>query len=637
MKNLFSFLIYFALFASALYGQKDFTNHKVNMDSLVRVSQAVILSDDHTFEINSHKDSEYSVHLRILIKNKGGEKYCKVRLLENEYREVNDIEAAILDTNQRTIKTLDTDDIEENEISSGYVLYAGNSYKSFSLTHNTYPYIFECSYRVDIKSLFFWHDWYPQDEVPVLSSSYKLILHTPISFNYYSVGIDTKPEKNLIGEDSVYTWKLEKIPPRLHEDYMPPESEEQMALYFKSANFILDEYEGNSISWNSFAQWYRDLTKERYELPPAAKDEISNRIKNITDPKEKIKSIYKLHQEKNKYTAIEMGIRGWQPQPAADVYKNRYGDCKDLTTYMVAALKTIGIESYPALALTRDNGIVNKDFPSPQFNHCILCVPLSGDTLWIETTNPYLELGDVPYSIEDIDVLVVKENSGKLERTSVKKSSENVFASTLEGTIDLTGNLNFKTEINTTGNRKNYFKEYLISYDDQDDLEFLHDQLTDNYRYLSLQNFSTQEIFDKIHKYVITLNGVYNKFLPMVDKRVFVNPAIINRKNSKSLPGESVSERKFPVFFSYPYQIIDSVAIELPLGYTLESKPKGSSFENSFGKYFSSFEFNNGKLFYKRFYEIKMNLISLEQYKDFIEFLKQVIAADKTSFVLLKE
>ncbi len=40
-----------------------------------------------------------------------------------------------------------------------------------------------------------------------------------------------------------------------------------------------------------------------------------------------------------------MGIGGYQPHFAADIFRNRYGDCKDKATLLSAMLSTVGVHS----------------------------------------------------------------------------------------------------------------------------------------------------------------------------------------------------------------------------------------------------------------------------------------------------
>jgi transglutaminase-like putative cysteine protease len=76
-----------------------------------------------------------------------------------------------------------------------------------------------------------------------------------------------------------------------------------------------------------------------------------------------------------RYVAIEIGVGGYVPHAAADVLRNRYGDCKDKATLMSALLAVKGIASELALI---DSGNTYSLPERPRlgaFNHVILYVP----------------------------------------------------------------------------------------------------------------------------------------------------------------------------------------------------------------------------------------------------------------------
>jgi len=61
---------------------------------------------------------------------------------------------------------------------------------------------------------------------------------------------------------------------------------------------------------------------------------------------------------------------------------------------MFSLLKEAGIPSNYALIRAGENaGYITADFPSQQFNHVILCVPLAKDTMWLECTSSALMTG----------------------------------------------------------------------------------------------------------------------------------------------------------------------------------------------------------------------------------------------------
>ena len=129
---------------------------------------------------------------------------------------------------------------------------------------------------------------------------------------------------------------------------------------------------------------------------------------------------------------------------------------------------------------------------------------------------------------------------------------------------------------------------------------------------------------------------MYQRFLPQFNDRVFINPSIVNRKSGGNLPKEETAKRKYPVYFYYPYQDIDSVFITMPSAYKMESKPKNKSIENNFGRYAAEFDLKYNQLVYVRKFELLKNYIPLSGYAEFYDFMKQVIEADKSKFVLKK-
>ncbi|HCY76913.1 MAG TPA: hypothetical protein DHV28_13410 [Ignavibacteriales bacterium] len=609
-------------------------NSSENFDSLLQESDAVILEDNFEIEVPDNYTAEYIVSRKILIKNSKADNFCRVVVFESEFQEIEELEASLTNKNGKIIKELESDDIKEADYSAD-AFYSGTRYKYFELHHFNYPFIFEYQYKVTLRTLMLWPDWLPQKNIPTINSTYKLIINPNVKFKYYIRGIDIKPVLKSESSFDVYDWKLENIPATLEEDYISPEDEIQKAVYFVAQKFYTDDYEGSTDSWDDYSDWYRSLTLNRYNLSFDAQEEVFRLIKDVPEPKEKIRILYKYLQKKNRYVAIEMGLAGWQPQSAEQVYLNHYGDCKDLSTYMVAILKVAGIKSYPALALTRDKGIVYLEQPSNQFNHVIVFVPLDNDTVWLECTSAYNDMGDLPSSIEEINTLVIGEYKGELIKTPQKKSYQNKWTSTIKGSFWGAGDLKFEAVIYTSGNQKIYLRNNLVRSNSKDDILFMNDVLSRNYSNLSISDFNSEES-EKVETedYIIRLTGMYSRFVPQMNDRIFVNPGIFNRKSERDLPKEEISKRKYPVYFKYPFKDIDTVVIALPLGYTMESKPQNHSIEKSFASYSTEFELRDKDLVYVRTFEQIKNHIPLNEYPEFYNFMKQVIEFDKAKFVL---
>jgi tRNA(Leu) C34 or U34 (ribose-2'-O)-methylase TrmL len=84
-----------------------------------------------------------------------------------------------------------------------------------------------------------------------------------------------------------------------------------------------------------------------------ATEEIIAKAKEITagknDNYEKIKSIALFIQNNIQYIYADLERGGFTPHSPKEILAARYGDCKDQTILLIALLKAVGIESFPAL------------------------------------------------------------------------------------------------------------------------------------------------------------------------------------------------------------------------------------------------------------------------------------------------
>src|SRR5208282_5589464 len=129
-------------------------------------------------------------------------------------------------------------------------------------------------------------------------------------------------------------------------------------------------------SWDGMGGWYGNLINTRMDSSAAMKQEVSTLTAGKTSLLAKMQAIAVFVQHDIRYVAISLGIGGWQPHAAPDVFSHRYGDCKDKATLMRTMLREIGVESYHVVINT-ERGSVTKDSPAHNaFNHVILAIKL---------------------------------------------------------------------------------------------------------------------------------------------------------------------------------------------------------------------------------------------------------------------
>jgi tetratricopeptide (TPR) repeat protein/transglutaminase-like putative cysteine protease len=139
--------------------------------------------------------------------------------------------------------------------------------------------------------------------------------------------------------------------------------------------------------------------------------------------------VARLHKEV-RYTGIEFGESKLQPQPASEVLKRHYGDCKDKATLLVAMLRAAGV---PADLALLDAGVgmdVRGDLPGMnQFNHAIVYVPAAGSEppLWIDATAEFSAVGTLPYEDRGRNALIIADGTQALTTTPAAKPEDSLL------------------------------------------------------------------------------------------------------------------------------------------------------------------------------------------------------------------
>ncbi len=161
-------------------------------------------------------------------------------------------------------------------------------------------------------------------------------------------------------------------------------------------------------------------------------------------------------QSNIRYVAIELGIGGFQPHAASEVFTQRFGDCKDKATLLSAMLHEAGIESYYVLVNSRRGSITDKTPPHDAFDHVILAIqipadlrdpslqatvahPRLGRLLYFDPTDEYTPVGSLSGYLQAGFGLLVTPDGGELLQLPVLPAGSNSVNRTVRLTLDASG------------------------------------------------------------------------------------------------------------------------------------------------------------------------------------------------------
>ena len=592
---------------------------------------AVIRYNSQRFEIEDESSTVEKDTFVVTVFNKDGQHYGDIFLHYDKFKDINDLDGRILDENGKEIRELDDDDVKDRPEISRYSLYEDSRVKEAELYYNRFPYTVEFTYEIDYDGSINWPSWYSRYSLePVELTKFEVIIPDNYKLRYWCNRKFLKPE--ISKEGKLYTWHAENLK-KLSYDAID-EDFEDVATIVKIApsDFEVEGYEGDMNSWKDFGLWAYDLFKNKNNLTEAVKKEISLLIAPADNPMQKVLKLYKYLQNTTRYVSVQLGIGAWQPFDAMYVHDRGYGDCKALSNYMVSLLQLAGIKSYPVLINNGDHRLpLIKEFPSNQFNHVVVCAPLEKDTVWLECTSQNMLAGDIGWSNENRQALMLTPEGGMIVNTPKSRSDQNIIQKKIEVTFS-TSTASINGLIKWGGDEqtvvRGIVKEEVPKKREKWILESF--EVPD----VKIKNYSFGIANDSSDQVKLKLNLILPKYATISGSRIFFNPNLMQRRTY--VPKE-VSERLSPVRFIYPFHDTDSIIYKIPEGYKIEGIPDEMNLVSSFGNFSSKVsKYGDEEILYVRSLEVKNYEIPAENYKEYRKFFADVVKSDRSQVVLVK-
>jgi len=489
--------------------------------------------------------------------------------------------------------------------------------------------------------------WLFQDEVPVRHS--RFVLELPPSWTHAAYWRNHEPVSPQQTGDNRWTWELSDIEAVRSEPEMPTWRSVAGQFGVSFSPKASDPASQNNGSWAQIGRWYAQTANGRRELTPAIRDKAREIAAGTANPMETIERLASYVQRNVRYVAIEIGIGGYQPHAAQEVFASGYGDCKDKATLLSAMLREVGIDSYYVL-INDNRDYLSPDFPSMlAFNHVILAIRVPDDAvvtpmmpilpheklgrlLLFDPTDDSTPLGYLPPSLQASQGLLVTDAQGELVRTPLAPPLVNRILRVATLGLDTNGVLKGTIEEIRTGPFATALRESLLNLPAKQRQTILQSMLTKMIDGAVL----TGARISPLREFTATLTLSYDLTVPAYAQHTgnlfLFRPCVSGREGSSILEGKP---RKLPLVFPYAASESDMVDISLPAEYRIDEVPKDVSYTYPFADYKSATKTSGHELHYSRTYERKDVRIPLEKLSD-LKKLYSDIRDDERGYAILR-
>ena len=503
-------------------------------------------------------------------------------------------------------------------------------------------------YEVEERPLVLQDEWHFQERVPVRESHYSI--QVPAGWEYSASFLNYPEAKPVQSSATGASWKVSDVKGTRPEEDMPPWKGlvgQMVISFYPARGATLNGFS----NWQQMGNWYTHLISGRMDASPDIKQKVQSLSSSAPTQLEKMKSIALFIQQNIRYVAIELGIGGWQPHPAADIYNNKYGDCKDKTTLMVSMLREIGVDAYYVVINTERGSITAKTPAHQAFDHVIVAIklpegvsdpslvatithPKLGKLLFFDPTSELTPFGQIGGYLQDNYGLLVTPDGGELLALPKQPASLNSIARSATLTLDPTGRLQGQVTERRVGDRAASQRHALrTTTKDTDKIKLIESVLAGSLANFQITKASVMNAHETSEPFGFEYTFQADNYAKKAGNLLLVRPRVIGVKTRGIL--ETKEPRQFPVEFEGPVLDTDQFEIAVPEGYEVDELPPPVDAEFSFATYHSKTEAKDKKIKYTRSYEIKELSVPVAKVEELKKFYR-IIANDERNTAILR-
>lgn len=488
-------------------------------------------------------------------------------------------------------------------------------------------------------------NWEFQDDLPRLKQSFTLVL--PPGYTYATTWAHHAKVDAIDLENQRYRWEMNNEA-AIDLDSVPLAPSEgalaaRMTVHYSGPG-LAEPQEGN---WTGIGEWITGLAKDREVASPEIAAKAAALTAGKTDFFDKAQAIADYVQKNVRYAAVEIGVGGYQPHFASQIYKGGYGDCKDKATLLVSMLSSVGIHASLVMVDT-ERGVVDPEDPSITGDHMIAAIEIpsgyeslrlhsvvtgkSGKRyLLVDPTWEKIPFGQIENNLQGSYAVLADGADSQAVRVPVMPPSLNSIRRRAKFKLAEDGTLTGAVTEARFGDAAESWR-YLATHNDaKEQQRAVNHLVAEDFGAVNITglNFTGADTLSKDMVTSFTLDAPH--FATSTGGLLMVRPRVLGTYN---LPIDHKT-RTAPINLSEAMQGQDEFEIELPPGYVVDELPDPVHVDLGFATYDSKTVLEGRELRYSRTVTIRDVTLPASRYKD-VQNLVTAIGTDEEGEAVLK-
>jgi hypothetical protein len=491
-------------------------------------------------------------------------------------------------------------------------------------------------------------EWGFQSILPVALARYTLQL--PPGWEYKAVWVNHAEVAPVPSGSNEWSWELKDLPQITPEEAMPPWH--AVAGLMIIALIPPGGTSHGFLTWSEMGAWQNSLLQGREEASPEIKQKVAELTGQAPTTLAKMQALAGFMQKDVRYVGIWLGIGGWQPHAASEVFAHRYGDCKDKATLLSVMLREIGVASYYVL-IDSERGSVAPSIPPHLglFDHAILAIripdsvtdarltatiqhPKLGKLLIFDPTDELTPFGSLHGELQASYALLVTPDGGELTQMPQLAPATSGTSRTAKLNLDAQGVLKGEVKGEWVGDAAWWQRGELLSVEkDSDRIKPVERLMSGSIGSFQITKAAMTNLHDSTQPFGYQWSFVAQDYAKVAGNLLLVRPRVLGEESSGLL--ETKEPRKYAVEFHGPRLDHDLFEIAIPAGYEVDELPQPTDVDYRFGSYHSKTVADGNVLRYTRSLEIKQLNVPANEADDLKRFYR-IIATDERNTAVLK-
>ena len=414
-----------------------------------------------------------------------------------------------------------------------------------------------------------------QRDIPVQFVKYYL-KPTSLGAGYTSIGMASKTfngnaqfvqEKN-----GFYSTTMTNVPAFHEEPRMPPEDQVRtwmLVFYQLERNKKPDEY------WSQLGKEQFEKVKPRLKVNDDIKKASVAAIGDASTPEQKLERLFDFVRAKIKnvdseasgITASERAKLRENNSPG-DTLKRGTGTGENINALFAALAIAAGFDVRPAYLGDRSDFFFDPNFTDPYFRSGDdVAVKVGNDWKFFDPASTYIPFGMLRWQEEAMKALIIDPKGGffvDVPLSPAEKSKERrngKFKLTEDGTLE--GDVRIEYTGHLAAEKKQQNDDDSPTQREQN----LKDMVTHRLSTAELSEIKIENVTDPAKPFVYSFHVRVPGYAQKTGKRLFVQPGFFEHGRNAVF---SSNERKYQVYFHYPWLEEDTLTIDLPRGYELD-------------------------------------------------------------------